>query len=332
MDSHVHAAPSPDGAVTMEERLVVAAALGLDFHIATDHEHIGDYRPLLQPLGLAGRLASVPGNEMSSLLRGHMNLLPLEPDPELPNGGAFLWYEREFASTCDEFAQIRDWHPDALLQANHPKSGLASAAGWTPGHIAHPESWCEDFDLVEVANGGRVSAEDFYLDLVRRGLLVAPTSASDSHSHLGGSFGMARSLVHCGTTTALDCDADLLSTALRERRTIASVGPFLDTSLEPGALLVGPQRLDVEVLAPSWILVDTLSLLRDGEVVEVVAGTSASFDLDPGVDAVYHVKATGSSGMWPVVGHAPWALSSGFFLDAEGDGWTPPLPALLIAD
>jgi hypothetical protein len=124
-----------------------------------------------------------------------------------------------------------------------------------------------------------------------------------------------------------DCPTETLVQAFREGRVVATNGPFLDLSLEPGETFTGAQTLDVKVLAPSWIAVDTLQLLKEGAVAQSVAGAEASFVLNPETDAVYHVLATGSSWMSPVVWDLPWALSGPIRLDAGGDGWTAPLPA-----
>lgn len=333
VDTHVHAAPSPDGGISMEERVIVSAGVGLDFHVGTDHEHIADYRPLVAPLGLAERLQTIPGNEMSSLVRGHLNLFPLEPDPTLPNGGAYLWYETIPASTTEEMDALHAAFPGALIQANHPMSGLASAADWSPGVIGNGEAWSDDFDLVEVGNGGNPSAQAFYLDLARRGYPVAPTSVSDSHDHFGGGFGFNVTWVWCGQDGPPSaCTPDQLTAALLARHTVASSGVFLDLSILPGSEVQGSAVLDVAALGPAWVQVDSLSLLRDGQVVETLAGAAGSFSLDPDRDAVYNVLATGAASMAPVTGDPPWALSADLRVDPEGDGWAPPLGPLTVSD
>jgi hypothetical protein len=80
------------------------------------------------------------------------------------------------------------------------------------------------------------------------------------------------------------------------------------------------------------VIVDQLELLRDGTVVETVAGTKATFDLSPEVDAWYTVRATGQTDMGPVYsGQTPWAMTNAIYVDLDGEGWTPPLPPLYLA-
>jgi hypothetical protein len=111
---------------------------------------------------------------------------------------------------------------------------------------------------------------------------------------------------------------------------VVSRGPFLDLSIPPGSTVTVPTTLEVEVLAPSWIVVDTIALLRDGQIIETVPGTSASFALDPETDALYVVQAWGSASMAPITGDTPWAMSGPLLFDVDGDGWSAPLPALEV--
>ena len=80
--------------------------------------------------------------------------------------------------------------------------------------------------------------------------------------------------------------------------------------------------------SPTWIGVDRLMLLHNGEVVDTVEGTRATFSLDSESDATYVVVAEGDAAMSPVSSTRPWAMTSALLYDAEGDGWIPPLPPL----
>jgi hypothetical protein len=90
VDFHVHAGPSPDSLVPLDERVYSYLAGGVDVLVATDHNIITDYRPLIRQLpGAAGRITSMPGVEAgvrrpAGQSWGHWNLWPLEPDPAAP--------------------------------------------------------------------------------------------------------------------------------------------------------------------------------------------------------------------------------------------------------
>ncbi len=301
-DPHVHAAPSSDGKISMEERLLTVAGTGLQVHYGTDHDHIVDYNPLVQAMGLD--ILSIVGSEVSPFRRGHLNLFPLVADPTLPNGGGWIWFNDPMESTDAQFAFLRERHPDALIQINHPLVlGMGGAAEWSVGEVNEPDFWSDDFDLVEVLNQGEVEL-DFFFDLVNRGFDAVPTGTSDSHAH-GGRIGLSATFV-----------GDLESGDVALTR-----GPFLAVEH------VGNQ-VTAKALSPSWIVIDRLLLLMNGEVVETVLGTEATFTLDPEEDAWFVVIAEGDSPMLPVVGDTPWAMSRVLKVDVDGDGWEPPLPPL----
>ena len=330
-DPHVHGSPSSDTQIPMEERLIAMAGQGIELHFGTDHDHIADYRPLLAPLGLNGLLQSVVADEMSPVLRGHLNLYPIEVDPEASNGGAWPWYAEPVASTADEFALLRERHPGALIQSNHPIEGLADFAGWVDGAITQADHWSEDFDAVEVLNSGSTEHLPFWADLVVRGHRAIPTGVSDSHAHLAGMIGASATWIGIDGVSAYTDDR--LREAMGAGRVVVTRGPFVATSIAPGTDLVGGgHALDVEVRRPTWIAIDAIDLVRDGAVVETVAGTSAQFDLSPEADAIYWVVARGATPMAPLFGDTPWALTAPWRVDVDGGGWSAPLPPLVVSE
>ena len=333
-DPHVHASPSPDGDIPMEDRLVQCAALGLQLHFGTDHDHVADYRPLLGALGLEPYLNTVVADEVSPLIRGHFNIYPVTPKPEEPNGGAWVWYwEDPVASTDEQFSLVRERHGDILIQFNHPFAlGIAASAGWSPGAVGNPNNWSDDFDSYEFLNAGKIDSEDLYYDLITRGYQATPIGSSDVHGY-EGTLGLSATFIHLGIDDPVDYSDEALREALRSGQTVVSRGPFLSSSIEPGSTVTGSATLKVEAHSPSWFDVDTLQLLRDGQVGASVSGSAATFELSAEVDATYTVQATSSGTLAPVwPDFSPWALLAPIRLDVGGDGWDPPLPPLEMAE
>jgi hypothetical protein len=328
-DPHQHASPSADGEITMEERLVVTAAVGLQLHFGTDHDHLADYRPLVDALSLSD-VRSVVADEVSPPLRGHMNIYPVEPS-DAANGGSFRWWTEVPETTEGLVDTLRARHGAGfILQSNHPTdSGVAAAAGWSPGLIDDASKWTQRFEAMEVMNAA--SLEDYpavWWDLVLRGSAVVPVGVSDSHGHFGGTVGMSATWVHTGADLALYDDAQL-TRAMRAGHLVVTRGPFLDVEPLPSTV-AGGTTVTVQALSPSWITVDRLVLWRDGAPVETVNGTSATFTLAPEADAVYVVVAEGDQPMVPVTGHTPWAMTAPWRVDVDGDGFEPPLPPLTL--
>ncbi|MCZ6833342.1 MAG: CehA/McbA family metallohydrolase, partial [Acidobacteria bacterium] len=90
VDFHVHAAPSIDSVIPMMDQLAAFQAAGVDLLVASDHNIVTDYRPLIASLPAAsGHIRSLPGVEVSLRAAagdsyGHWNVWPLVPDAQAP--------------------------------------------------------------------------------------------------------------------------------------------------------------------------------------------------------------------------------------------------------
>ncbi len=349
LDPHQHAAPSNDASATMEQRLLTTAAHGIDVHFGTDHDHVVDYRPLVEALGLSPVLASVVADEVSPPSRGHFNAYPLEQAPDEPNHGAVRWWTdwQELGDTEGLFAAIRQMMGEGggIIQVNHPtSSGMVNAAGYniSSGTVS-ANKWSNDFDAMEVLNSD--THDDyfpFYLDMVARGLQPTPVGVSDVHGP-DGPVGRNITFLDVGTDDVHNFRYDDLVAAMGEHATVASRGPHIDARIDgewaPGRTVTGPVDVAVQVLGPSFVRVDTLEVWRDDQLVDALAVSDdaplqldAVITLDPDADAAYVFVATGVQGMDPVYpGRTPWALTSALRVDGDGDGvWTPPKPSLVV--
>ncbi len=347
-DPHSHAAPSGDGGIPMEARLVNHAAHGIDIHFGTDHDHIADYRVLLQPLQLEDRLASIVATEVSPVLRGHFNAYPLQEDRTRTNNGALLWFRTwlDWLTTSNLFDTIRGLPSDGevLVQANHPVGGggLFGAAEYSPedGSVGTPENWSSNFSAVEVLNGRH--SEDYvshYMDMVCRGLSPTPVGVSDSHSHRG-SVGQAFTYVPIPIDQIGDLEPDHIRDAWRENRTVPSTGPLIEARVDgewaPGQTFDGAITVKLKVWAPEWMSIDTVNVYKNMELIDTIdvdgdapLHLSTSVDLSPAADAVYFFEVTGSEDMSPVYpGAYPWALTAGIKVDTNGGKWKSPLPSI----
>lgn len=90
-DFHQHTMNSPDSTIPLEERVVANLAEGLEFLSSSDHDYITDFRPIIENLGMADRMDSVPGEELTPFGFGHFISWPLAMDPASPNLGALDW-------------------------------------------------------------------------------------------------------------------------------------------------------------------------------------------------------------------------------------------------
>lgn len=337
-DLDSHAALSPDGRCSIEERLAAAAASDVQVHVATERDHVVDYSDVVEAMGLAEQLVSVPGLEVTTPQYGSFNIYPLEPDPGAVNGGAVLWWEvgGHTQDLVDELHALGD----VLVQVNSGRAdgGMLDNAGYNAnsGQAQRPARYSSDFEVLELLNGQH--HED--TDALRRdwcahldqGLRPTAVGASDAHDRLDGTGG-ARTYIAAGTDDVADLDLDELFDALHGGRAVVSGGPFVLLEAEAldgttagvgETLAASSATLHIEVMAPSWMDLDTVRLYTDGcqLVGSYSVGASSPpvrFETDvnvaPGGDAYYFVEVVGSDSMDPVwPDAAPYAVTNPVFL------------------
>ena len=333
IDPHSHSSASGDGRITMAQRILTHAGHGIDIHVSTEHDHVVDFQPLINALGLSEEISTVVGAEVSPPLRGHHNAYPLTPDAEALNLGAIPWWS-SWSTTANLHDSIRSMLPEnGIMQANHPvgSSGLFSAANYSTaeGTIGRADFWSTNFDAMELINDA--SYQDYlpyYFDLTSRGHKITAVSVSDSHGHSNG-VGENRTYVHSVSRETSD-----IMDGMKIQETVPSAGPYIHATINgewaPGRTFSGAVTLNVEIYNPSWMDVDTIELYENGIVIESIPYTEGtlSFELSPSNDAHYSVSASGTFPMLPLYSSSPWAITSALYVDVAGDGWTPVLPPL----
>ncbi len=177
---HVHQLASPDAVVTNERRVASMLAEGVELFATSDHDFVADLQPLIESFGVADRVRSIPGIEVTPFAYGHFNAWPLEPDGS-PNQGAIDWARGpgDLAMIPSEiFAAMRGRGAD-IVQINHPRADtgrgdfqsffdraglgfdydarqIVADMGPVPNawlRLPEVSLWSDDFDALEVWNG-----------------------------------------------------------------------------------------------------------------------------------------------------------------------------------
>ncbi|MBI5509111.1 MAG: CehA/McbA family metallohydrolase [Deltaproteobacteria bacterium] len=138
-DLHVHSINSVDSFMPLDGRVTAAAAEGLEIAVATDHNYVTDYTPVIGGLGLSDWMAGVVGVELSTLEMGHFNAFPLEYDISSPsrfpfvqvcnraeevkvNKTAFDWVQCAPQQLFDNVRALgRYGRTDTVVQVNHAR-------------------------------------------------------------------------------------------------------------------------------------------------------------------------------------------------------------------
>jgi hypothetical protein len=350
-DFHIHAENSPDTNIEVSHRMRTAMSENLEIPCMTEHDTIFSFGPVVDAMpGAAMFVQPVDASEITTYLYGHFNAWPLTEKPDHYNHGGIEW----FGMTAPGLLKlIRDSeHHDVVIQVNHPRgAGIGSyfsAVGLdiATGTIENWDNWTDDFDAIEVFNGGcsngnREELLDWF-DFLNRGYRISVSAGSDSHSEFS-ELGSPRLYMRSEHGGAGISHKELVDN-FKNLSVFASCGPFVrfvigNTNLGETLSATGPVNALVHVEAPSYMTLSELRIIRNGEVVwsqpesewppgEGAVRYDGVIELDPGSeDCWYALEVTGSGGQHPITGNTPYAITSPIFIDLDGNGvFDPPLP------
>ena len=120
-DFHIHSPPSTDSGLPIAERVISCAAEGLEVAVATDHNYITDYAPVIAASGLDPWLLGIPGMELTTFEMGHFNGYPLKVDPGSTRGGEFVWANQPPDSLFEQLRALAI-DPDELDRPGQPSA------------------------------------------------------------------------------------------------------------------------------------------------------------------------------------------------------------------
>lgn len=302
-DLHVHARPSFDSPVSVEDRVVSLVSAGIEFAVPTEHNVVGDYGPALAVLDLARSMATVPGVEVTTYNPkiGHFGVFPYPVGPPPPYRGT---------TAAGIFTAVhRD--PTRVVQVNHPRMprgiGYFSIAGYD-GKNPRNGSLRTDFDTLEVYNGYEsperakveVVMRDWY-GLLNAGLRIAATGSSDSHRIQYQWAGYPRTLARVEPGRGGDGKSAVepaqIVAAVKKGRSVITSGPVIELTLDgkgPGEdVSIGEDavKVHVRVLAAPWVDVTTLEIVAQGQVLAKRTFPSRPLGLGPEVGSLEEAEA-----------------------------------------
>lgn len=183
-DLHLHAKPSLDSEISIEDRVTSLAGEGVEFAAATDHNILTDYAPAIASLQLEEWVTPCVGLELTTFEMGHFNGYPLKIDPGNVRGGDFKWAGEPPQSLFDQLRGLGKYSPEeTIVQVNHPRDnvlgyftqfnmdpdtarsvpreGLRGAfAPYRPEFAS--SNFSLDFDAMEIINGKRADITRSY--------------------------------------------------------------------------------------------------------------------------------------------------------------------------
>ena len=355
-DFHLHAAPSPDAPVSLDARVASLVCEGVDLAVATDHNRVTDYGPSVERLGIAARIVTMPGDEITSYGKsqwGHFNVYPLAVPTGAPEDAVAPYFDLDPAAI---FAAARAGDGARILQVNHgrmdPRIGYFDSTHLDARTGAADATFSGNFDAVEAFNGFWVTnpakVREGAVDLValaRRGM----PRRGDRQQRLappalrGGR--LRADLRACRTRSHRDP---------RRARALGhpsqghdgELGPLVEMTVDGapiGSVVVpkwGQVHVHVRVSAPAWVPVEHVEVWHDDRVAFHAEVTRPPVDgvrydedvaLPFPVDGTVLAWATADSPLPDVLPY-PNARATGFtglvYVDANGDGKVevPPRP------
>jgi hypothetical protein len=302
LDTHLHCELSTDSTIPVDDRVRAIAAEGVEAPVASDHDYITDYAPVVAELGLDAFVHPLAGDESSSITWGHINGFPLAIDEAKTGRGAPRWLGHAPAEVFTAL-HASGGGGDRIVQVNHPRKDASSLfnaidldpatliAGRDPTSLGLPAGTdLSDlsFDAVEVAN--TLSSDDFeevfadWLAMVAAGHPAAGTGSSDSH---GASrfAGGARTYVWvgAGADDPATVDPVAIVDGIRARHVVVATGAFVTAGITgPTGVSLPGDTVDVAASAPTvplhitvqaapWQALSAIRIYQGAQQVQIIA-------------------------------------------------------------
>lgn len=358
-DTHMHTLKS-DGRVRISERIKSVVAEGVDVAVATDHNYVTDYQPVLKKMGYEDYLDVMIGNEISTGGVIHYNSYPLQFRGGEENNGAINPVSEEVSPL---FEASREKDPQSIIQVNHPRSGTI---GYFNNYHLDPESAASarenfdlSFDVLEVLNGPYYYSSNYqsihdWLHLLNRGYYFPIVASSDAHGIDRGEPGYSRTYVICEDKDKETLEEGVLLERIKKGHSFLSNGPIVDLQVNkkavPGETLSlkdGRVKVSLNIKCAPWFNVDEARIIVNGKRKIIIPlidnkdkvhrySEEVSFNLEE--DAYIVLEVLGDQTLYPVLQRPasgglrdyatfPYALTNPVFIDVNGnDRFDPPLP------
>ncbi len=304
-DFHVHTSRSNDSGDDATQKVAQAIADGLEMPVRSDHEWVADFSKEIAELFATQWAAAFGSIELTSFeIWGHMGVFPLTPRPDEVNAGAPKW--QTFPTAASPDTELATLSPKAVFDAararpeapviiiNHPRgpTNYFGYVGYDPGTglADSVADWDTTFTLVEVFNNSswrdnRNGTVTDWFGLLKAGRKVFSVGSSDTHRMAVNPVGYPRTCIRVGTDDPQQLTASGVRDQLAAGHSTISGGIYVTAKLgtaQSGETVTGagsPMMLDVTVQAATWVEVDEIEIVVDGQMVDKI--TVMASDADP---------------------------------------------------
>ncbi len=328
-DMHLHTIThSGHGDANMEERIISCLAEGLEWIVATDHNHVISYDTVMRDFDLKDQMSTTVGNEVTTPI-GHFNTYPLT------EGSAPVDPDHLDANTL--FSSIRKAETkDVVIQVNHPRYPNMAYFSSKNLHEQLGESeentWSWDFDAFELLNENvgfgwsevpknPISVRQDWHNMLHTGRRITALGNSDSHTVINAIAGIPRNYIRSETDDPTKLDEGALAKSIKDGQVSVNQGIYVEFETADGAGIGAEVQASkcckatfhIRVQAPLWVDCDTVELVCNGFTAMTIPiqVTDRVLRLDTMVthqmrgDNWYYVVAKGSKSMAPLVADYP---------------------------
>ena len=272
-DTHIHTLThSRHGDATEDERMLTIAGEGIEFAVATDHNHHADHTAASARLGTSAHFRPVIGNEVTTKA-GHFNAFPVPAQGAVPDAQLTNWAEL--------LRHVRDVTGARVIVLNHPRDVHAAFTPLGPENFnaatgALKAGEALELDAIEVVTSAALQSDPMQLfrdwfALLNYGYQVAGVGASDTHHVSEFILGQARTYAVAADAEPAAIQVEEVCASFCRGRVLVSFGLLAQVEVD-GKFRVGDVatklgdtvRLDVTVLGPSWVKADRVELFANG--------------------------------------------------------------------
>jgi len=279
-DTHIHTLTrSGHGDSNEEERMHTIAGEGIEFAVATDHNHHADYRPVQKATSTSTFFTSVIGNEVTTKT-GHFNAFPIAPKSPVPDYKLGDW--------TTLMASMRNTPGVRVIVLNHPRnthSGFSPVAAehFNPATGRNLYGAPYSFDAMEVVTSAAMQSDIMapYRDwfaMLNWGHNITGVGSSDTHDVSRFILGQARTYVECPDDAPAKIDVAKACESFHNMRAYISMGLLVkmnvDGKYKMGDVATGKNdriKVNVQVLGPSWARADLANLYANGHLIRTQA-------------------------------------------------------------
>lgn len=350
--------------VTPQERVITAAAEGVDYIFSGDENVATDLSKAADQMGVTPYVGTGIGMEIPATWQNPLGVFMAFP----LKAGAPDFTISPTSSPDTLFKRIRALYPGSLLTVLRPifpNVGYYTIFGYNEKTHQLPKKagFSEAYDVLEAWEGKRAGARLLALPVAWAEIFAGHRHGLLAGSHSSGvvdqEVGYPRTYVQVPDDDPQRVSPQEIADSIRAGRVVLTNGPFIDFKVQgkgPGSLVTavnGYVDVEMTVWAANWVNTYTYELDQNGAFLTTninPAGNVTAPLRYPGkddrkvrkirckTDCILNGVAIGGKPLSPIVtpfapGEQglvyPYAITGPVYVDADGDGkCTPPTPTL----